>query len=342
MTDLAEELSHAERAEEVDVGKEGVALAVVPVQVEDTGRTTTLAPFDVSRQLPALLTLAKTLSTARGMIPAHLKSEGEIVAALLAGAELGIPPMASLRNIHLIDGKVGLDAGLQLGLLLRAGVRPQWVESSDRRAVLRLTRPGFAPHEQVYTIEDAKAAGLASKQNWQRHPKAMLRARCVSAAVKAYAADVVTGVYTPEELEDIRDNKGSKMSDPLTDQVVHDGHMEPERMEALKAKDAEHKAATKPIVDEWINEMLKPLVESAAQDKDAARRMFHAFVDHNGYTYTSGLHKSQQARAWAAIFRAFEKLTEAGCFEGHPYTADELRADLANAPAPAEVESEER
>ena len=328
MSDVAEMVA---QAEEGTVAKEAVALTVVPV--EDVGRTHTLAPFDVSRQLPSLLQLAKTLSTARGMIPAHLKSEGEIVAALLAGAELGIPPMASLRNIHLIDGKVGLDAGLQLGLLLRAGVRPQWVESSDKRAVLRLTRPGFAPHEQVYTIEDAKAAGLAGKQNWQRHPKAMLRARCVSAAVKAYAADVVTGVYTPEELEDAIPQRVEVTSvDVGGAPVPDDAHVT-----AVMEAQAKERLASDKLAEE-----LGPMIDAC----DTAEALL-SFCHHNGFALRS-MHTNAKSRLWTRIRRRAaaivnptgskqaDALSAVGVFE------TELKDEISAAPGLDDDAPEER
>lgn len=321
------------------MAKEVTALTVVPAPQADDGRTTALAPFNVERQLPALLQLAKVLVGARGMVPSHLKSEGEIVAALLAGAELGIPPMASLRNIHLIQGRVGLDASLQLGLLLRAGIRSQWLESTAERASLKLTRAGFEPHTQTYVIADAKAAGLTGKDNWKAHPAAMLRARCVSAAVKAYAADVVSGVYTPEELEDIP-TRGSRISDPVADQVVHDGHIEPERMEEAKARDAKHKAESKLVVDEWLVQ-LKSIAEMAKEDAPMARRNFHSWVSLNGYAFRKTLQRSQGSRAWGFIFRCFERLSEAGAFDGeNAYTADQLKTDLADAEPTASERAE--
>jgi hypothetical protein len=48
----------------------------------------------------------------------------------------------------------------------------------------------------------ATQARLTGKDNWQKHPDAMLRARAVSAAGRAYMPDVLAGVYVPGELDD--------------------------------------------------------------------------------------------------------------------------------------------
>jgi hypothetical protein len=282
----AHEVCDDEMEGEMAAAKETVALAVV--EAAPDGRVTALAPFDATRELPGLLQLAKTLSGARGMIPAHLKSEGEIVAALLAGRELGIPPMMSLRTIHLIDGKVGLDASLQLGLMLRAGVRSQWVESTDERAVLRLTRPGFAPHEQVYAIGDAKAAGLAGKQNWQRHPKAMLRARCVSAAARAYAPDVLTGVYTPDELEEI----GERAPVHVESRVVRDEPPAPdvEHVTARAEAQAKERLESDKLADEF-----GPMIDGCETPEQLL-----TFAHLNGWALRQ-LHANARGRLWTRM-----------------------------------------
>jgi hypothetical protein len=160
----------------------------------------------VSGELPAIFQLAKELTQARGFIPSHLKTTGEIAAVILAGRELGLPPMTSLRSVYLVNGKVGLDASMQLALMKRAGIRHEWLaDGSDCKvARLKLERPGEAPYEQVYSIDDAKRAGLANSGTWQKHTPAMLRARCVSSAARAYAPDVLSGVYSPDEIEEMR------------------------------------------------------------------------------------------------------------------------------------------
>lgn len=160
----------------------------------------------VAAELPAIFQLAKALTQARGFIPSYLKSEGEIAAVILAGRELGLPPMTSLRSVFLVNGKVGLDASMQLALMKRAGIRHEWLaDGSDCKfARLKVERNGEAPYEQVYSIDDAKRAGLAGNGSWQKHTPAMLRARCVSAAARAYAPDVLSGVYAPDEIDEMR------------------------------------------------------------------------------------------------------------------------------------------
>jgi hypothetical protein len=54
-----------------------------------------------------------------------------VAAALLAGRELGLEPMAALRSIHIIDGTPGLSALAVRALVVAAG-HDMWLEQSSR------------------------------------------------------------------------------------------------------------------------------------------------------------------------------------------------------------------
>lgn len=162
-----------------------------------------IAAVDISAELPAIFALAKALTKAGGFLPQHLKNEGEIAAVILAGRELGLPPMTSLRSLSLIKGKVTLAADVQLALMVKAGAKHRWLsDGSNGAARLELTRPGYEPHVSTFTLEDAQRAGLAQQENYKKHQGAMLRARAVSAAARAYMPDVLAGCYVPGELDE--------------------------------------------------------------------------------------------------------------------------------------------
>jgi hypothetical protein len=149
-----------------------------------------------------VFTLAKALSGAEGFIPKNLLGKpNAIAAAVLTGLELGLGPMEAIRSIHIVEGKPTMSADLMLARAIRAGVRIEWEQCDDKAAVLRLER-NSAKHRHSFTIEEATRAKLTSKGVWQSYAPAMLRARCVSAAMRAFCPDVLgSGVYTPEELE---------------------------------------------------------------------------------------------------------------------------------------------
>lgn len=152
---------------------------------------------------------AKSMSSAlakASLLPQALRGkEADVLMTIMAGAELGLGPILSIRAIHVIEGKPTLSADLIAALCLR---RPdvceyiQPTESSATKATYTAKRkraPG--PVTMSFSIDDARQAGLAGKGNWAKYPAAMLRARCVSAICRAVFPDLVGGLYDSDSAE---------------------------------------------------------------------------------------------------------------------------------------------
>ena len=135
-----------------------------------------------------------------------------VLSTMLLGRELGMPAMAALRSVHIIEGKHSLSADLMVALVLKSGMAEyfQLVESTDKACTFETKRQGApeAARSISYTIEQAKQAGLLAPtrsgkpSNWQKIPKQMLRARAKSELARLEYPDLLAGLYTPEELRD--------------------------------------------------------------------------------------------------------------------------------------------
>jgi hypothetical protein len=145
----------------------------------------------------AALALAKTLVDS-GFLPRAITKPAQALAVILAGQELGLPPMQSLRQIHIVEGKPTLSAELMLSQFKKRGGRAKWLETTDAKAVLWLRHPNGDEHTQTWSIEDAKRAGLVGKDNWRKYPADMIRARCASAGLRCIGE--ATGFYDPDEM----------------------------------------------------------------------------------------------------------------------------------------------
>lgn len=138
-----------------------------------------------------------------GLCPATIKSPEAALFIILAGRDLGLSPVAALRNIHVIQGKVEVSADMQLALFARAGGAFRWLALSEQEAALELRAPWLAaPHVSRWTMEDAKRAQLAGGDNWRKYPRAMLRSRAITAGLKDVGFDATAGVYAPGEISE--------------------------------------------------------------------------------------------------------------------------------------------
>ena len=146
--------------------------------------------------------LAETFH-ASGLLPRGVSSPAAAFTIIATGAELGLSPVASLRSIHVIQGRAVLSAALIAGIVQR---RPDLcegfalVESSDTIATYETTRRGQAPVRMSFTLEQAQRARLTDKDNWKKYPHAMLRARASAELARAVYPDVVGGLYDPDEI----------------------------------------------------------------------------------------------------------------------------------------------
>lgn len=148
--------------------------------------------------------LAGTLAAARTIPEALQKSPADVLAIIMAGAELGLAPMQSVRALVLIKGKPTLSADAMGALCKsRRDVCEYLVlrHSDATKATYEAKRQGDpVPTVMSFTIEEARTAGL-NGDNWRKFPAAMLRARALSAICRAVFPDLLLGVYDPDELE---------------------------------------------------------------------------------------------------------------------------------------------
>lgn len=129
----------------------------------------------------------------------------EATAAILAGAELGFDPMASLRTFDNIQGTAAPKAITLRAVVQSHGHKVEIVEESATRAVARYRRVDETEWKFVeWTIEQAQAQGLPGKNpNWKSQPRNMLVARATAEASRRCASDAILGIpYSSEELAD--------------------------------------------------------------------------------------------------------------------------------------------
>jgi hypothetical protein len=190
MTDLAIPESHAPMA----AAQQPAVYAPVARSIADWAHEADLA-----------YQLAERLSTT-SFIPSTMRGKvGDITACLLAGNELGLPPMAALKSMDVIHGTPGLRAHAMRALLQSHGHEIELIESTDTVCRMRGRRRGAeAWQEIVWTIGRAQQAGFVAKNgNYKTQPENMLIARATGEISRLVASDALHGVpYTSEELQD--------------------------------------------------------------------------------------------------------------------------------------------
>lgn len=127
----------------------------------------------------------------------------DATAAILAGSEVGLSPMASLRAFDVIQGQAAPRALTLRAIAQSLGHDIEVTESTATRCKVRARRRGGSWQEITWTMDRARDLGLAGKDPWRRQPQAMLVARATSEAARLVAADAILGIgYSAEEVAD--------------------------------------------------------------------------------------------------------------------------------------------
>lgn len=121
---------------------------------------------------------------------------------VLAGRDLGLPPFVSMTGIHIVQGKPVLGAGLIGAIVKRSGVYNYRVTRSDETACeIEWFERGEKVGVSRFTVDEAKRAGLAGKDNWRNYAEDMLFARALTRGARRYCPDVFSGsVYAEGEI----------------------------------------------------------------------------------------------------------------------------------------------
>lgn len=158
----------------------------------------------VPRTFAELITMCQALAAA-DLAPKALRGKAtDMALVIMTGAEVGLPPMASLRLYTTWDGVPRLMAEGMRAIIL-AHPECEWfrrVRGSDTEVVWSTKRRGQPEQQATWTIERAKRAQLLNKENWQKYPEDMLSARCSMQLARLEWPDVVAGMLSKEEAMD--------------------------------------------------------------------------------------------------------------------------------------------
>lgn len=142
-----------------------------------------------------------------GLTPRGVDTPQKAFLIMAQGRELGLSTMQSLGNIYVVEGKVSLSSDLMAAMVLKSPVCEylRCVEMTPERATYTAKRRGGAEFRFSFSWEDAVKAGLTNRPNYKANPADMLRHRALSKCARAVFPDVVAGLYSRDEAEDIVD-----------------------------------------------------------------------------------------------------------------------------------------
>ncbi|WP_051908474.1 hypothetical protein [Candidatus Odyssella acanthamoebae] len=194
-----------------------------------------LKPFSlVPTTLTEAVQYARLISNST-FVPTQFRGKPEdILVAIQWGAELGLPPLQSLQNIAVINGRPTLWGDAALAVVQQHHDYEwikEFIEEDDKgnvTAVCLIKRANHEPHRSEFSVDMAKKAGLLGRQGpWSQYPKRMLQMRARGFGLRDVFADALRGLITREEAMDY------KIVDAVIPETVTPFHLTKEAAESI-------------------------------------------------------------------------------------------------------------
>jgi hypothetical protein len=132
-----------------------------------------------------------------------VKNPEQAMALMLIAQAEGYHPAIAARDYHVIQGRPTLKADAMLARFQSSGGKVEWKEYSDDLVTGVFSHPQGGSISVTWEIAQAKRIGLYKPgSGWEKYPRAMLRARVISEAIRTVYPGCIAGSYTPEEVSD--------------------------------------------------------------------------------------------------------------------------------------------
>lgn len=160
------------------------------------------------RNMSDAITMAKDMFAARVF---GAGSPQEAMGRILAGRELGLPAITSLRLIKIVEGNLSMPAQLIVGLVMKSGFARYFrcTERTNDAATYETQRGDDPPQSLRFTVEDGRRAWPGTedkfeKSGWGRNPADMCVARASSKLARLVYPDITANLYSPEEIAEMK------------------------------------------------------------------------------------------------------------------------------------------
>ena len=133
----------------------------------------------------------------------NIKDQAAAIVVIAWGQNLGVPAMIALTQAYVVHNRVGWGAQLIAGIVKNnpSCLKFYVSETDHRHATVVYQRRGEPEGKYTFTIDQAQKMGVIKAGGpWEKIPATMCRWAAMRECARMVWPDVVTGVYTPDEI----------------------------------------------------------------------------------------------------------------------------------------------
>ena len=189
-------------------------------------------------ELEGMMNLARLMATSKVTIPTHLKNEGDCLAIVMQSAQWGMNPFSVAQKTFLLNGVLGYESQLVSAIInknapIKQRLQYEFIGNWDK--VIGNTKEKTSQKGNTYRVNastpaDEKGCGvkvsatmngenkpreltlmfaqvtIRNSTLWAEDPKQQLAYLATKKWARLYCPDVILGVYTKDEVEQIVGN----------------------------------------------------------------------------------------------------------------------------------------
>ena len=156
--------------------------------------------------LDVRMTTAVAIAKAGEMLPRSYRGQpGAVLLAIDWAERHDVSVMDAIHGVSWVQGRPVVDSTLQRALASNAGYAVRVTQANGQSATVKVYgNGGELIGEATYTMDEAKQAGLAGKDNWKKHPTDMMVARATTRAIKWFCPEaLIGGAIAADELDEV-------------------------------------------------------------------------------------------------------------------------------------------
>lgn len=189
----------------------------VPVPADGHGAIT-ITGLDEAWRLAGHM--AKSTAIPKSLIHSNYEqTQANVFVSIQYGAEIGLKPMQAVQNIAVVNGLPSLWGDGMRAVVVASSLCKYLREGVDRKDPKNHTTwVGWCESERTdngeklreeFSWDDAVRAGLAGKDTYRQYPQRMLQARARSWCCRGLYPDVLKGIGSAEEQQDLEYTRGA-------------------------------------------------------------------------------------------------------------------------------------
>jgi hypothetical protein len=198
--------------------------------------------------LDKVMRLAEVMASGRATCPKHLQGNvGDCAAVIGQAMRWGMDHNAVAQKTHLVNGVLGYEAQLIIAVLNSsralatrldfewfgswAGVNGKTDKSHERGVRVWATMAGETK-PRLIEVTMAQVGDVRNSPNWAADPRQQLAYLAAKRWGRLHAPDVILGVYTPDELDDIQPSSAALPRNATPTQIASAALPKVERTDA--------------------------------------------------------------------------------------------------------------